>query len=326
MKIALIGPGIIPIPPPGWGAVEILIYDYYLALKELKHEVDIINPIRKNNNESSTPNCKYIKDFIQTINKGKYDIVHFHYDVHFHMLDKIKAKKICITSHYPYIDQIHKHKNDGYDKIFNFLVANSKYYHFVLADKDIKVLLEKGAKKEFIFKLKNGIKCNQFNFYQQPKNKEKSIYLGKIDERKKQYKYQSINNIDFVGPYSNSKFDKNLSNYLGEWNREEIYKNLGNYCNLILLSTGEADPLVIKEALVSGLGIVTNQTSGENLNKNKPFIDIIPEDKLDDLKYIENILEKNRETSLKMREEIKDYGREMFDIKKQVENYFFQKM
>ena len=121
MKIALIGPGIIPIPPLGWGAVEILIYDYYLVLKKLNHEVDIINPIRKNNRESSIPNCKYINNFIQTINRGNYDLVHFHYDIHFHMLDKIKAKKISITSHYPYIDQIHKHKNDGYDKIFNLL-------------------------------------------------------------------------------------------------------------------------------------------------------------------------------------------------------------
>ena len=29
MKFALIGPGILSIPPPGWGAVEILIWDYY---------------------------------------------------------------------------------------------------------------------------------------------------------------------------------------------------------------------------------------------------------------------------------------------------------
>ena len=30
MKIALIGPGIMPIPPDGWGAVESLIWDYAL--------------------------------------------------------------------------------------------------------------------------------------------------------------------------------------------------------------------------------------------------------------------------------------------------------
>ena len=28
MRLALIGPGIMPIPPDGWGAVESLIWDY----------------------------------------------------------------------------------------------------------------------------------------------------------------------------------------------------------------------------------------------------------------------------------------------------------
>ena len=27
MKVAIVGPGIMPIPPTGWGAVEILIWD-----------------------------------------------------------------------------------------------------------------------------------------------------------------------------------------------------------------------------------------------------------------------------------------------------------
>ena len=43
MRIALIGPGIMPIPPTGWGAVEILIWDYYNELKKLGHSVMIIN-------------------------------------------------------------------------------------------------------------------------------------------------------------------------------------------------------------------------------------------------------------------------------------------
>ena len=35
MKIALIGPGIMEIPPKKWGAVEMMIWDYALILKEL---------------------------------------------------------------------------------------------------------------------------------------------------------------------------------------------------------------------------------------------------------------------------------------------------
>ena len=60
MKIALIGPGIMPIPPPGWGAVEILIWDYYKELTTQGHQVEIINT--KNTNE-----------IITQVNSGKFD-------------------------------------------------------------------------------------------------------------------------------------------------------------------------------------------------------------------------------------------------------------
>ena len=43
MKIALIGPGFSPIPPKGWGAVESLIWDYYINLKKLQYDVKIVN-------------------------------------------------------------------------------------------------------------------------------------------------------------------------------------------------------------------------------------------------------------------------------------------
>ncbi len=35
MKIAIIGPGIMDIPPKGWGAVEVLIEDYRAELTRL---------------------------------------------------------------------------------------------------------------------------------------------------------------------------------------------------------------------------------------------------------------------------------------------------
>ena len=64
MKIALIGPGIMEIPPDGWGAVEMLIWDYTVILRELGHRVEIIN----------TPDRELIKFEVA---HGKYDVVHF---------------------------------------------------------------------------------------------------------------------------------------------------------------------------------------------------------------------------------------------------------
>ena len=43
MKIVIVGPGIMPIPPTGWGAVEILIWDSKIALEKLGHQVLIVN-------------------------------------------------------------------------------------------------------------------------------------------------------------------------------------------------------------------------------------------------------------------------------------------
>ena len=49
---------------------------------------------------------------------------------------------------------------------------------------------------------------------------------------------------------------------------------------MILLSEGEADPLVVKEALIAGLGVVVSECSAANLDLSKQFITIIPNDKI----------------------------------------------
>ena len=67
MRIAIVGPGIMPIPPTGWGAVEILIWDSKIALEKLGHEVKIINT------QSPT-------EIIKRINEIRPDFVHIQYD------------------------------------------------------------------------------------------------------------------------------------------------------------------------------------------------------------------------------------------------------
>lgn len=311
MKICLVGPGIMNIPPPNWGAVEILIWDYYNELVKQNHQVIIINKIRNNQNEQENINSKYCIELVNEINSGNYDFVHIHYDILFHISSKLKCEKIGLTSHYPYIDNEHKMKSDGFIRIFNFMVSNNKYKNYVLANKDIDFLIKKGSNPLYIHKLENGINSKLFNFVTEPKN-NRTIYLGKIDNRKSQYKYQSIKEIDFVGPISCNKFNKK-KNYLGIWSREEVQKNLTNYSNLMLLSNGEADPLVVKEAFVVGLGVVLNETSSKNL-ENMDFITIIPDSKLDDIEYIKNQIEYNRNICLSKREEIRKYGIEKYDI------------
>jgi hypothetical protein len=48
------------------------------------------------------------------------------------------------------------------------------------------------------------------------------------------------------------------------------------------------------------------------LDRSLPFIDVIPNEKLEDLEYISCILAKNRKISITMRKEIREYGIHMF--------------
>ena len=307
MKIALIGPGIMPIPPPGWGAVEILIWDYYSELTKIGHDVTIIN-------------TKDLAEIVTTVNAGKFDFVHLHYDVYYVILHYLNCPRVAITSHYPYIDQIEKHRGDGYEKTFYFLLKQQQYYHFVLADKDMQTFISHGANPQCLRKMKNGINSAAFRF-DATAALDKTIYLGKISPRKNQAKYQDIGGIDFVGNNADPQFRTNRSNYLGEWSRTRIHDELTKYTNLLLLSEGEADPLVVKEALIAGLGVVVNQSSAENLDLFKNFITVIEDNKMNDLNYVKMKIEENKEISRSKREEIHDYGVRQFDISVEVKHY-----
>jgi hypothetical protein len=307
MKIALIGPGIMPIPPSGWGAVEILIWDYRNELVTRGHEVVIINTKDK-------------AAIISQVNDGAFDFVHLHYDVYYDILDKMTCPNIAITSHYPYIDKPGQHWKDGYTNIFTFLTSQTKYYNFVLAEKDRETFVKYGANMLKLKKIKNGINSEKFAFLQLPIY-NKTMYLGQITPRKNQAKYQNIPNIEFVGSCVDPNFNKLSVYYWGEWSREKIQKELTKYANLLLISEGEADPLVVKEALIAGLGVVINRSSAENLDVSKDFITVIDDDKKDDIEYISAALEANKKICRSRRAEIRAYGIAQFDIKQECEKY-----
>jgi glycosyltransferase involved in cell wall biosynthesis len=88
-----------------------------------------------------------------------------------------------------------------------------------------------------------------------------------------------------------------------------------------LLSDGEADPLVVKEALICGLGVVLSECSAANLDRTKEFITIIPDGRLKDIPFVESEILKNRAVSVKMREEIREYGITHFSWNNIIDKY-----
>ena len=94
-----------------------------------------------------------------------------------------------------------------------------------------------------------------------------------------------------------------------------------DYGNLVLLSDGEAHPLVCMEALAAGLGVVVCEWGKANLDIDKEFITVIPESKINDIGYVENEIIKNREYSVANRQEILEYSKQ-FDWKEVLQKYY----
>jgi len=73
MKVALIGSGMLPIPPPGWGAVERAIHGLSKELVHLGVEVEIINKVRGGHMFDEYP---FALGLPFTLKKGKWDVIH----------------------------------------------------------------------------------------------------------------------------------------------------------------------------------------------------------------------------------------------------------
>ena len=304
MKITLVGPGIMPIPPVGWGAVEILVWDTKNALEELGHEVQIVN--------TKDPN-----QIINEINNFRPDFVHVHYDEFIGVYPHIQYPK-AITSHFGYIER--PEMFGGYVNIVNAF-AHYKPNIFCLSEgiKDVYKVIT-NIPENNLFVIPNGVNAEAFSYTDNPEYGNRSIYLAKIDYRKRQYLFQDIQSLWFAGNIADSRFDTS-KNYLGEWNKKTLHKELTQYGNLVLLSDGEAHPLVCMEALAAGLGVVVTEWGKANLDDTKQFITIIPENKVSDIEYVENEIIKNREYSLQHRKDILEYSKN-FEWSNIIKNYY----
>jgi glycosyltransferase involved in cell wall biosynthesis len=302
MKLILIAPGLKPVPPVGWGAIESLVWDYYENLKKQNIDVTIINSAR-------------LDEIITICNYLIPDIIHIMYDDHIILVPYLKCKKILYTSHYAYLSSpLFIESNFAYyfQNIFNKVIEYKEKIEINSISPIISEVYRKHGFNGKINDICNGAREDLFRYTLEPNKSNKSVYVAKIEKRKSQYKYQSIADIDFVGNFHDSTFDTTKPNYLGEWNKGTLYENLTEYGNLILLSNGEADPLVVKEGLLAGLGVVVSECSSANLDLSKEYITVIPNDKLEDIEYITKKIIENRQHSINHRNEIREYAMENF--------------
>ena len=298
MRIVLIGPGAMSIPPHGWGACESLIWDYAQTFRSMGHKVLIVNTLNAD-------------EIVRQTNEFSPDIVHLQYDEHYAAMNRITCRAKVATSHYAYLEHQSFNGNWGYRNIFNGYM-NGPFVIAALSEGIKQVYVRAGCLENKIYVAPNGANDRAFRYTDAPLHFDRSIYVGKIEERKKQYVYQTIPSLYFAGNTICSKFNTASPRYLGEWSKQVLYDSLTEYGNLVLLSDGEAHPLVVCEALMCGLGVVVSRVASANLDLSKSWITVIPDEKLGDVEYVTKAIEENRAVAVASRKEIREYALKNF--------------
>lgn len=287
-KIMLISDGDIPVPPVnGWGALERVVWNYSQHLIKRGYDVLI-----SNHKESS----RVLEDW----RKFKPDIVHNHIGKHWEATSLIQDCKKIVTNHG---GAFRYHKN-FYHNVFTKFFTDCDL--FLLTDEE-KIFFDtyKIWKKNII--LPNGVDSGLFK---DSVERNGAIYLGKISTRKKQTYYQKLGiNCYFAGDPEDQDFNYSSEKYLGQWTHEQVGLNLCKFNTLVLLSDAELQPLVCLEALCSGLGLVISRHCIQSLDTTKPWISVIPDDKLSDIEFINDQILEISKTASDHKNDIIEYGK-----------------
>lgn len=295
MKIVIVGPGFMPIPSTGWGAVENLVWDIRCELVKIGHDVHIVNTSNR-------------QEIVDQVNQLKPDFIHVQYDDYADCIPHFLCKKVALTSHYGYLTQPYRWDN-GYRNIFSSC-CNSGATIFALSPQIANVYKSAGLQERKIKVIPNGVNFDAFNFVDSKQQFFKTACVAKVESRKRQTLTQNIERVHYYGRTAPGyEWFSSNKNYCGELTRDKLYSDLTLHDNLLLLSDGEAHALVINEAMAAGLGIVVSELAWSNVDAKLPFVSIVPEILVNDFDYVTHVIEENAKISIENRLQIRNYSR-----------------
>ena len=291
------------IPPSGYGAVEILIWHYKVYLERIGHTVTLIN--------------ENIDDVLSVIGDRVFDVVHICWPTYFKLFEHINCHVKLCNIHCGDLYTMNECEFDveSWKKWGCYVECLSPYVK--------EFFLKHGYPEDKLLLTKNGIPKDTIAFREKPLF-PKAICLATLDNRKRQYLIENMPRVDCVGPvyiHRSDKINTQAWNYLGEWKKKDVQDYLTTYSSMVLLSESEADPLSVKEGLMAGLGLILSENASQNLDINKPFIDVIPESKISDRNYVQQTILFNIRKSVPLRTEIRQYAIENFEFQGVIDRY-----
>ena len=269
LKLLIVAPGQMAIPPSGWGAVENIIVETQSVFEAVGFEVWLLN-------------SKNIKEW-KLATQIEYNIILNHSDQDCLRIKKLFPSIPLVTiSHYGF-----GAFEDSWNKDFKNILKNMEVSDKIIClSEEIKQTFANHVDSSKLLVSPNGSSFSPI-IGRDPKGP--LVCVGKVEKRKFQYELWQIfknssRKIEFIGPISDERVFRELKTdnkikdvFIGVKNKEFLANNLHFYSGLILPSLGEADALVLYEAQLAGLPIFVTKRGLGSQNSDLKWIHIIPQ-------------------------------------------------
>jgi glycosyltransferase involved in cell wall biosynthesis len=308
-KILIVAPGLLPIPPSGWGAVELLTHETAIELSN-KFHVTVLN-------------SRSLWSWISVL-RNRYVAAVVHYEEMVAPTSLVRAlrfrdRPILFCSHYGYLDQPMKWNPEFRRKFGKALKHLRKTDYFLALSPSIAKVVREMTQAQTIYS-PNGSSLTPVH---RARGGGGLLILGKVEDRKRQFEVVSALRAEFpltcVGPIADarvenllrSQVDKSLREiFVGPWSRAEVAERLSSYDVLLLPSEAEADALVLYEAQLAGLSIIVCSRAIGSQDPTLPWVHSV--DDLEDLGLLKTTVSTAIRNNPKLRSQIVKHAEDTY--------------
>jgi glycosyltransferase involved in cell wall biosynthesis len=254
----IIGPGMMPVPPVGWGAVETII-------DEMSTQLATSRPTMVLNSFSL---LSWFGAF-----RIRHEVIHVHSDKalvrasRWRFLNN-RSTPIVVWHHFPYLAQP-EFWHPGFQSRWTRMKRHLRSSDVFIALSPSIADVVGPQLPATILTLPN---ASSFSPRIDLTPSRDLLVLGKVTPRKQQFELSGLvlwgTDITFVGPINDQRVIESVATepraarskaFVGEWSRADLAEKMSSFKVLLLPSKAEADALVLYEAQLAGLSIICSR-------------------------------------------------------------------